>query len=73
MEMAAKLAQDPLDLVSDPREAAVTMMVAMAQHDGAMTERERTTILREAVERFGASAKRPRIARARPFPDARDP
>lgn len=40
-----KLASDPLDLVTDPREAAAVMLVALAQSDGALTERERTAIL----------------------------
>lgn len=51
-----KLASDPLELVSDPREAAVAMMVAIAQHDGALTERERSAILTEAARRFEATA-----------------
>src|SRR5262249_22693896 len=39
-----KLASNPLDLIQDPREAAVAMMVAVAQSDGAMTDRERQVI-----------------------------
>src|SRR5262245_38196752 len=45
-----KLAQDPLDLIQDRREAAVAMMIAVAQSDGAVTERERRTILAEIVQ-----------------------
>lgn len=52
-----KLAKDPLDLIRDAREAAVTMMCAMAQSDGPMTERERRAILAQTVQRFEASAK----------------
>jgi len=52
-----KLAKDPLDLIQDRREAAVAMMVAIAQSDGAVTERERRTILAEVVQRFGATGQ----------------
>ena len=48
---------NPLDLVSDPREAAVAMMAATAEADGALTERERIVIIRTIVETFGATAK----------------
>jgi hypothetical protein len=44
-----KFAKDPLDLVSDPREGAVATMVAVAQHDGAIIEREKAAILRQIV------------------------
>jgi uncharacterized tellurite resistance protein B-like protein len=50
-----KLASNPLDLIADPREAAVAMMVAVAQSDGAMTDRERQVILAELVARIGAT------------------
>ena len=39
--------RDPLELVDEPRLAAAAMMVATAQSDGALTERERTIILDE--------------------------
>jgi uncharacterized tellurite resistance protein B-like protein len=52
-----KAAQDPLLLIDDPRMAAVTMMTAIAQSDGALSERERAIILREAVKHFGCDAK----------------
>lgn len=52
-----KLANDPLDLIQDPREAAIAIMVAIAQSDGALTERERCAILAEATKRFGATDK----------------
>ena len=50
-----KFAKDPLDLVHDPREAAAAMMVALAQSDGALTERERRIILVQFVQRLGVS------------------
>jgi uncharacterized tellurite resistance protein B-like protein len=52
-----KLAKNPLDLVEDPREAAVAMMVAVAQSDGAMTDREQQTIMAELVARIGATER----------------
>src|SRR5262249_783882 len=52
-----KLAGSPLDLVQDPREAAVAMMVAVAQSDGAMTDRERQVIMAELVARIGATER----------------
>jgi uncharacterized tellurite resistance protein B-like protein len=50
-----KLARNPLDLVHDPREAAVAMMVAIAQSDGAITDREQQVIVAELVARIGAT------------------
>jgi uncharacterized tellurite resistance protein B-like protein len=50
-----KLAKNPLDTVEDAREAAAAMMVAAAQSDGSITERERTAITAEMVTRFGAT------------------
>src|SRR5215813_6200769 len=52
-----KLAKNPLDLIEDPREAAVAMMVAVAQSDGAMTDRERQVILGELETRIGATER----------------
>src|SRR5262245_63114648 len=52
-----KFARNPLDLVEDPREAAVAMMVAVAQSDGAMTDRERQIIKAELVARIGATER----------------
>jgi len=52
-----KFAGNPLDLVEDPREAAVAMMVAVAQSDGAMTDRERQIIKAELVARIGATER----------------
>ena len=51
-----KTAVNPLDLVTDAREAATAMMAATAEADGALTERERVTILRFVVEKFGATS-----------------
>jgi uncharacterized tellurite resistance protein B-like protein len=50
-----KLAGNPLDTVDDAREAAAAMMVATAQSDGSITERERAAIAVEMVRRFGAT------------------
>jgi uncharacterized tellurite resistance protein B-like protein len=52
-----KFASNPLDLVQDPREAVVAMMVAVAQSDGAMTDRERQVIMTELVARIGATER----------------
>jgi uncharacterized tellurite resistance protein B-like protein len=48
---------NPLDMVSDPREAAVAMMAATAEFDGALTKRERNTIIRSIFETFSADAR----------------
>ena len=48
---------DPLTLVDDQRVAAVTMMVAVAQADGALTAAERDIILKLSSEKFGCPAK----------------
>lgn len=45
-----------LDSVEDPREAAVAMMVSLAQADGAMTERERAAIIFGIVKYLGATS-----------------
>jgi uncharacterized tellurite resistance protein B-like protein len=47
-----KLLSDPLSSVEDPRLAAAAMMVALAQNDGALTEREQGLICEEIAERF---------------------
>jgi len=46
---------NPLDAVTDPREAAVALMVAVAQFDGAVTEVEQRTMLDLAIKHFGAT------------------
>lgn len=45
----------PLDSIDDAREAAAAMMVAAAQSDGSITERERAAITAEMAKRFGAT------------------
>src|SRR5262245_8846938 len=62
-----KLAKNSLDTVDDAREAAAAMMVATAQSDGGITERERAAITAEMVRRFGATAQQAEelFARAR--------
>jgi uncharacterized tellurite resistance protein B-like protein len=62
-----KVSSDQLAQVEDAREAAAAMMVAVAQSDGALTERERRTILAEITTRFGATARQAEdfLARAR--------
>ena len=42
-----RLANDPLELVKDPREAAAAMMFAVAEADGALTAAEQAAILAE--------------------------
>ena len=48
---------DPMTLVDDPRVAAVTLMIAVAQADGALTATERAAILRTTIEKFSCSGK----------------
>jgi uncharacterized tellurite resistance protein B-like protein len=48
---------DAMTLVDDPRIAAVTLMAAVAQADGALTAAERETILRLSSEKFSCSPK----------------
>jgi uncharacterized tellurite resistance protein B-like protein len=62
-----KQVRHPLDTIDDAREAAAAMMVAAAQSDGAMTERERTAITKEMSARFGATPQQAEalLARAR--------
>jgi uncharacterized tellurite resistance protein B-like protein len=62
-----KQVRHPLDTIDDAREAAAAMMVAAAQSDGAMTERERAAITKEMSARFGATLQQAEalLARAR--------
>jgi uncharacterized tellurite resistance protein B-like protein len=62
-----KVSADSLAQVEDPREAAAAMMVAVAQSDGALTERERQAVLTQITTRFGATAGQAEdlLARAR--------
>jgi len=48
---------NPLDAIEDAREAAVVMMIVVAQADGALTERERLAILAQMSEHFGATSR----------------
>jgi uncharacterized tellurite resistance protein B-like protein len=50
-----KQLRNPLDGIDDAREAAAAMMVAAAQSDGSITERERVAMTGEIATRFGAS------------------
>ena len=45
---------DPIKDMDDPREAAATMMTALASYDGVMSEREENVILQEMKKHFGA-------------------
>jgi uncharacterized tellurite resistance protein B-like protein len=62
-----KHARNPLETIDDAREAAAAMMVATAQSDGSITERERATITAEMTKRFGATPQQAEelLARAR--------
>jgi uncharacterized tellurite resistance protein B-like protein len=51
-----KFAKTPLELVDDPREGAVAMMVMLAESDGVITERERTAVMNGTITTFGATA-----------------
>lgn len=46
---------NPIDLVEDPREAASILMVAVAQADGPISDRERDAIRTQMQTRFGAT------------------
>ena len=46
-----KLANDPLQLVDDSRVAATIMMIALAQHDGAVTQAEQSAIIGQMMEK----------------------
>lgn len=58
---------DLLAEITDPREAASIMLTAVAEGDGAMTERERDAIMAEMSKSFGATRKQGEelLARAR--------
>ncbi|MBX9590687.1 MAG: TerB family tellurite resistance protein [Hyphomonadaceae bacterium] len=62
-----KHAKHPLDTIEDAREAAAAMMVATAQADGSISERERAAIAAEMRKRFGATPQQAEelLARAR--------
>lgn len=48
---------DPLRDIDDPRLAATAMMTALAQSDGAISERQEQAIISQVQSRFDASAK----------------
>ena len=48
---------DPIKDMDDPREAATTMMAALASYDGVMSEREETVILNAIQNNFNADEK----------------
>ena len=48
---------DPIKDMEDPREAAATMMAALASYDGAISEREEQTILAEIKTNFETDDK----------------
>jgi uncharacterized tellurite resistance protein B-like protein len=52
-----KTSRNPLDAVTDTREAATAMMVAIAQYDGNITERERSAIVSAISQTFNATDK----------------
>jgi uncharacterized tellurite resistance protein B-like protein len=62
-----KQLKSPLEAIDDAREAAAAMMVAAAQSDGAITERERVAIVAEMSKHFGATERQAEelLARAR--------
>jgi uncharacterized tellurite resistance protein B-like protein len=62
-----KHAKHPLDTIDDAREAAAAMMVATAQFDGDITERERQAITAQMRSHFGATPAQAEelLARAR--------
>lgn len=49
--------KNPLDMITNPREAAAAMLAAVAQWDGAMTQDEMTAIKSQMMEHFGATQK----------------
>jgi uncharacterized tellurite resistance protein B-like protein len=51
-----KFARSSLDLVQDPREAVAAILVAVAQSDGQMTDREKQAIVASLTERVGATS-----------------
>ena len=50
-----KANRHPMEVLTDPREAAAAMMAAVAENDGAMTEPEKAAILDGIKSKFGAS------------------
>lgn len=50
-----KAKRHPMETLSDPREAVVAMMTAVANYDGAITDREQSTIISLIGEKFEAT------------------
>ena len=62
-----KVNVDLLNQIDDPREAAITMMVGVAEADGAITHAEQNKIQEIIIQEFGATPKQAEelFARAR--------
>lgn len=54
-QWSRKASKHPLETVTDPKEAAAAMLVAVAQADGPLTEAESTVIRTRMSSVFGAS------------------
>jgi len=67
-----RLANDPLDMIKDPREAATAMMFAVAEADGALTASEQAAILVEMRGRFETTEQHVQELAARGRWDVRD-
>ena len=52
-----KVNADQLKQITDPREAAATMLVAIAEADGAITENERQKIITIFIDKFEATTE----------------
>lgn len=57
MAWRRKTTKNPLDTLTDPREAAAAMMAAIAQWDAAISDREMNTIKAQTHEHFQASGE----------------
>ena len=55
MAWRKKSGRNPLDMLTDPREAAVAMMAAVAQWDAAISDREMAEIKAQTIRHFQAS------------------
>ena len=55
MAWRRKSGKNPLDIVTDPREAAAAMMSAIAQWDAAISDREMDAIRAQVKQYFGAN------------------
>ena len=57
MAWRRKATRNPLDTLTDPREAAAAMMAAIAQWDAALSDREIAAMKTEMQEKFHADAE----------------